>query len=165
MVMPPKKFIIMFALVAFLVLIAIAVSFWCGWIIRDRFFPKPPYVPTILRLSHYTFTKPLLICDTKPERALPELKSLESNLNRFIKVQEAAKNVDTVSVYFQDFKTDGRIDINKDETFDPASLTKIPIMIAILKLSETSPDFLSKQIKYVGKDDFNIGQEIQPKEA
>ena len=156
-----KKIIVVIILAS---LVLIAVSFFSGWTIRDRFFAKS-YKASPLRLSGFNFTKPLLMCDTNPERKLPELKTLETGLNNFINAQEEAKNVDTVSVYFQDLKTDGRIDINKDEKFSPASLTKVPIMIAILKAAETNPDFLSKQIQYVGKDEFNSGQEIQPKES
>ena len=143
-------------------LILISASFFIGWTIRDQFSAKT-YRVSPLRLSGFNFTKPLLMCDTNSERKLPELKPLEDNLNNFIATQKTTKNVDTVSVYFQDLKTDGRIDINADEKFHPASLTKVPIMIAILKMAEANPDFLSKYIKYSGTN-FNNGQEIMPKE-
>ena len=141
----------------------IAASFYSGWIVRDKFFTKT-YKTSPLRISGFSFTSPLLMCDTNPERKLPELKSLENNLNNFITAQKTAKNVDAVSVYFQDLKTDGRIDINKDEKFAPASLTKVPIMIAIFKLAEKNPDFLFGKVTYLAKNNFNNGQEIQPKE-
>jgi beta-lactamase class A len=157
--MTTKKIVILSSTSALLVII----SFFCGWVIRDRFFAKT-YKASPLRVSGSEFTKPLLMCDTNPERKLPELKSLESDLNNFIVSQEAKKDVDSVSVYFQDLITDGRIDINKNEKFSPASLTKVPIMIAILKMTEADPDLLFGEVKYSGKINFNNGQEIQPKE-
>lgn len=143
-------------------LVLISLGFLIGYITGDKIFIKT-YRTSSLREQGFNFTKPLLMCDISSERKLPELKPLENDLNNFINTQKKEKGVDSISVYFQDFKTDGRIDINDNEKFHPASLTKVPIMIAILKMAETNPDLLFKYVKYSGKD-LNSGQEIKPKE-
>lgn len=51
--------------------------------------------------------------------------------------------------------------INDDATFDPASLLKVPLMMTFLKLSETEPKILNKEILYEGnvKLEQNVNKE------
>ncbi|MCX6718104.1 MAG: class A beta-lactamase-related serine hydrolase [Candidatus Staskawiczbacteria bacterium] len=140
------------------------VSFVIGWIVRDMYFGKGPTRTAPLRLTGFEYIKPLLICDTNPEKKYPELKPLETELTDFIDKQKAAGKIDTASIFFQDLKTDGKIDINKDEKFEPASLTKISVMIMIYKMAEINPAILSEEIKYSGGEDLNSSQEIKPKD-
>lgn len=136
-------------------------SFAGGWFMKNKF--SVVFKSSPMRLTGFKFVKPLLICDTSPVKKYPELHILESRLNDFIKKEKEAKNINTVSVYFQDFKTDGRIDINKDERFRSASIGKVPIMIAFYKMLELDSNMLSKKIKYT-MPNLNEGQEIAPKD-
>jgi beta-lactamase class A len=49
------------------------------------------------------------------------------------------------SIYYRDFKNGPWILINGEETFTPASLLKVPIMIALYKLAETNPAILTEE--------------------
>jgi len=72
---------------------------------------------------------------------------LEKKINSMVK-QEKIKSA---SVYFRDFSTDFSFGVNETEIFSPASLMKVPIMIAILKYAEEHPEILSYTKTYEGR--------------
>lgn len=59
-----------------------------------------------------------------------------------------------VTVYFRDLENGPIFGINEKEKFAPASLLKVPIMIALLKYAETHPEILDEEL--------NIGDTIPP---
>lgn len=144
-------------------MVLIAAGFFAGYEIRDKFFTKPAYRPAQMRLTGYNFVKPLLLCDSNTERILPELKPLQISLNNFINDQETAKNVDAVSIYFQDLKTGGIVDINPDEKFIPASTGKVPMMMDFLRIAESDPSILNQTVTCNDATDYNVNQEMKPK--
>jgi beta-lactamase class A len=52
------------------------------------------------------------------------------------------------SVYIRDYTHNEWTSVNDNERFDPGSLFKVPVLIAILKQCELNPGFLDKSIKY-----------------
>ena len=145
-------------------IVLIAVPFAGGWYVRDKYFTKSPARTNSVRLSGFDYIKPLLICDTNPERKYPELTPLENKIKNLISSQEKAGDIKTASVFFFDLKTNGKIDVNQDEKFYPASLTKVSVMIMIYKIAEIDPTILSKEIKNTNSEDLNAGQEIKPQD-
>jgi beta-lactamase class A len=143
-------------------------AFFIGWVIKGENSNKKIFSiiegSAPLRLSGFQYIKPVLLCDTSPEKELPETAALKEKVQDLIDQEVQKKNVDEVSVYFQDFKTDGRFDINKDEKFHPASIVKIPLMIAYFKIAESNPKIFSQKIKYTAGEDQNLDQEIKPKD-
>ena len=85
--------------------ILLAIFFAAGWIARDKYFTKGPTRTAPLRLTGFEYIKPLLICDTNPEKKYPELKQLEKEFTDFIDKQNAEGKIDTASIFFQDLKT------------------------------------------------------------
>lgn len=69
----------------------------------------------------------------------------------------------TIAVYFRDLNNGPWFGVNEDENFFPASLIKVPVLIAALLKSETDPNFLSKELTYTDEfGDFNRFQKFQP---
>jgi len=151
-----KKIAIIIGLLVLMFLV-----FMAGWLLKEKF-SKQSYVSSPLRLTDFKFARPLLVCDTNPNKANPELQSLEVKLKNLIDKEKKDKKVSTASVYMQDFKTDGRIDINKDEKFDSASMGKVSIALAFFRLAESDYSILSQRIKYNSGRDENFSQEIKP---
>ena len=140
----------------------IIVAFFGGWILK-KMIPDNHYIkPTVLRVNNFKFAKPLLVCNSQPESAYPELTPLKNKLNDLINSEKQAGNVNDVSIYYQDFNSDGRLDINKDEKFHPASMGKVPVMLGIYRLAESDSQILSQTIKIPDNMDENAGQEIKP---
>jgi beta-lactamase class A len=73
----------------------------------------------------------------------------------YIGTRVREKKVLGVSVYFRDLNNGPTFGINEDEKFTPASLLKVPIMMAIFKKAEIDPFLLTSSFTYTGGgDDF-----------
>ena len=96
----------------------------------------------------YKFINPLLECDNYQPSQLNSVVDMERSVQEFIRKSQDEKKANFVSVYFRDLNFGPWMGINEKESFSPASLLKVPIMIAALKKAETDPTFLHKKILY-----------------
>ena len=79
-----------------------------------------------------------------------ELKPFDFKVEDLIRKEKDAGLVKDVSVYFRSL-TDGMwFGIDEDAKFSPASLLKVPVMMAYLKVAETKPEIL--KIKYAYRE-------------
>jgi beta-lactamase class A len=92
-------------------------------------------------------TNPLLDCELNNSMSLVPVNSIQRKVSEII---EENVLINETSVYFRDLNNGGSFGINENIKFAPASLLKLPIMIAYLKLAETTPDLLEKKLIYVG---------------
>ena len=96
-----------------------------------------------LREKGYQFISPLLVANPSDE-FVPLENKLEQDMFDYLSGQD----VYTVSVYFQDLNSGQWAGINENETYNPASLLKVPYAIACFKEAETNPAFLSEKFPY-----------------
>lgn len=97
--------------------------------------------------QNYKFINPLLECDSNNSLdGNKNLSELKKHLNFIISQEIDKKNITFAALYFRDLNNGPWLGINEDHLFSPASLIKVPLMIAYYKLSETSPDILNKVI-------------------
>ncbi len=73
-----------------------------------------------------------------------ELKGVKEKAEALIARQKAT----VISIYFRDLTNDQWFGINETEIFTPASLLKVPVMIAILKFEDKHPGTLNQNIPY-----------------
>ena len=92
--------------------------------------------------SGYTFTDPLLGLSSTGNVSTSEYSGLQGQVNSYI-TQQKQSGLYSASVKFADIGQSEGFTINQDETYDPASLTKVPLMMAYYYLSETEPSILS----------------------
>ena len=105
----------------------------------------------IRQKTSYQLINPLLDFEELEETKRKDLVALRKKLEGF--VESRVGNVENskithISIYFRELKTGPWIGINENEKFTPASLLKVPLMIAYFKIAETNPSFLSQEIKY-----------------
>lgn len=99
-----------------------------------------------IRESGYRYVNPLLDCEQSQD-TFTELSPFKDKIESFVKeIQEGPGKVDFVSVYFRDLNNGPWIGINESETFSPASLLKVPLMMAYYKLAESNPEILNQKI-------------------
>lgn len=111
--------------------------------------------------NNYKFINPLLGCTVNSDKN--EFVPLKSQINALINAKIMNGDAKSVSIYFD--TRDGRwFGINTDEAYSPASMMKVPEMIAVLKKSESSPELLKKEILYDGSFDLNGLEFFKPKE-
>ena len=97
--------------------------------------------------DNYKLTNPLLDCDLKNAMSIVPVNTIQKQI---LDIINNFKDVDEVSVYFRDLNNGASFGINENAKFAPASLLKLPIMIAYLKLAENNPQLLDKKIIYLG---------------
>ena len=103
----------------------------------------------------YKFIKPLLDVEFASQEDSLRQFPIQRKIKSLVE-EEIAKHQDvSVGFYFNDLANAGWFGVNEDEKFIPASLLKLPMLIAYYKLQETETDLFEKQITYQGKD-FNL---------
>lgn len=107
-------------------------------------------------LSGYQFISPILDCEIEPGVEDKNIKLLRLSLEDFIKKKVGEKRATQVSIYYRDLNNGPTIGINEKETFAPASLLKVPVMMAYLKEAESKPDILNVSVPLIVNPDDRI---------
>lgn len=107
----------------------------------------------------FVFTSPILDFEFSQEFSNT---IIPSNLARnFVENIKEDKNIKHISVYFRDLNNGPWVGINEKEYFSPASMLKTPLLISLLKWSETDPSILNKEILVDNKFfDSNLSQHM-----
>ena len=135
------------------VLFSLTLSFLIGALIGTLFhkfiaeeiFRKKIYFHEV-RKSGYSFINPLFECE--PAGIPPELVSFKAKVNDLTeKIIKDGRAIE-ISVYFRDLNNGPWFDVFGDEKFLPASLMKLPIMMAYLKKAETNPQLLNTSLTF-----------------
>ena len=104
--------------------------------------PTPANDQRETRQGGFRLINPLLECDAGIERE--ELLLFDTAVEEFIGNLIKTGKVESVSVYFRDLNNGPWFGINEREPFAPASLLKLPVLIAYLKLAEHDPSILNQ---------------------
>lgn len=102
-------------------------------------------------------TNPILDCELGSSAG--DLVLYSKDVNEKVEEIKSKYNIDHVSLYFRDLNNGPWIGINEKEVFSPASLLKVPILIALLHRAEREPSILEKKVKILSED---INQVIDP---
>ncbi len=141
----------------------IFLSFAGGWLFEKKLEPQislPAPVDVRINSPEYHFINPLLFSKVSKDFYADEFASYTKNINDFIASSTKNGAADKISIYFRDLNTSHWTGINEDETYEPASMLKVVVMIACLRLSYTDPGFLSHTLYYAGPDE--SGQHYKP---
>jgi beta-lactamase class A len=107
-----------------------------------------------LNEAQYTYINPLLDYQAESTTLLRgDIKDLKAKLESSIKDAKEAGSIKDASLYYRDLNNGPWFSINDDLTYTPASLLKIPLMIAYYKLSENDPAVLQQKITYATEID------------
>ncbi|MSU75355.1 MAG: serine hydrolase [Candidatus Magasanikbacteria bacterium] len=102
----------------------------------------------------FKFINPLLTCDLTYKKDLEQFMPLKEKIVKVINEHVKVGDLATASIYFD--TRDGKwLGINTNEQYFPASLMKVPLLVAYLKSAETHPDLLAKKLWYDGKFNLN----------
>jgi beta-lactamase class A len=125
------------------------VGFSIGLLTAHILFPARINPSLLLRESGYDYINPLIDFDNIDFIKTKEAKSLERQLNTFVKREiQDNPNIKHISVYYRDLNTGVWVGINEKEKFALASLTKVPTLIAHYKYDELNPGHLERKYIY-----------------
>jgi beta-lactamase class A len=114
------------------------------------------------REGGYAFVNPLLTCDISEDQPYPTFADLQNKLETKINSLKRSGDVSRVSVYFRDMNYGVWTGINFDDKYIPASLMKVPLMIAYLKESQSSPAVLTREYAISSSLDANEKEVFKP---
>jgi beta-lactamase class A len=118
------------------------------------------------REGGYKFINPLLECEGAEDIIGDrEIKPFKRKLEAYIDEAVHKKRASDIAVYFRDITNGPAFGVNEDDRFAPASLMKVPLMIAYFKMSESQPSLLKQQFLYDGKQDLNSMENFKPSHA
>lgn len=103
--------------------------------------------------GQYKFINPLLECDVQNNYLntvyIPFEKKLKQSI---IDLNDSKYQNKEIAIYFRDLNNGPWFGINFSNNFTPASLMKVPLMIAYFKQAENNPDILQEKIILQGSD-------------
>lgn len=151
-----KKLFALLALIFF-------TGFISGLFFHDGFSKKDfPKFETI-RQKGLNYISPILYCDTSLQKSNYPTKNLSKELESYISSIQDNGFAKNISVYFRIPDSGDWISINGEEKYTPASLLKIPTMIAYHKEADSNPAILTQKIKFEGENG-NEMENIKPSE-
>jgi beta-lactamase class A len=106
-----------------------------------------------IRLKGYKYISPLLECNDNQNSGNAEYKPSKEEIINLIDNLISNKTITEASVYYRDLNNGPWFGINEKELFTPASLGKLPVMIAFYKWAESDPSILNKKLKF--EKDYN----------
>jgi beta-lactamase class A len=103
--------------------------------------------PILEQGTSYTFVHPLLGARTPEATLVGDYVPLKDDLQRIVDIASGT-SASRAAVYFRDLDAGLWIGINQNDTYYPASLLKVPTMIALYKESEEDPSVLDETAVY-----------------
>lgn len=135
-----------------LVGVAIAMAFVAGFGLGKAVRPQPVEPErdggscTMDRGGTGELTNPLLDCELADGKLNQELVPFKIKLEQAIKEKLTQKQAAHIAVYFRDLNNGAWTGIGEKEEYSPASLLKIPVMLAYYKWSEDEPGILERKL-------------------
>ncbi len=116
-----------------------------------------------VRLAGFRLVSPLLDVEL-PEgyQVDREPISFRGELVDFVEAQVRAGRVSEMSVYYRDLMDGPWIGVNEKRKYDPASMMKVPVMIAWLKRAEREPQALQATFVFQERSYPGSGQALPP---
>ena len=99
---------------------------------------------TVRLKGSYHYIRPILFSEPRTESV--KYASLKTEINTIIDKNKNDGTIATASVYFRKFINGEWIEINPQDSFQPGSLLKIPILITFLKMDEDKPGVLNSYV-------------------
>jgi beta-lactamase class A len=111
-----------------------------------------------IRQGGYKYINPLLEFEFGPE--FQELTPFKYKVEQKVtELEQDTGAISTVAVYFRDLNNGPWYGVNESQNYSPASLLKVPLMIAYFKQAEANPAVLNTKLTYSKLVD--VGSEYQ----
>lgn len=120
-----------------------------GFFLRDLVSGRIRQPYTAFREPGWEYINPLLDCEEARDFFQDNsLKPIERSVEDFLRNGLNKKWANDIAIYFRALNDGPWFSVGNTEKFRPASLLKVPLMIAVLKNAETDPAFLKKKVAF-----------------
>lgn len=117
-----------------------------------------------IRLNRGTFTNPLLECSAANGTIDSSKRDFHEELESFVKDVESRSGISRVAVTFRDLNNGPSFGVNRDDSFIPASLLKVPVLMSFFKRAEVEPGILDRKILFEEAARVGFTPEFEPDE-
>lgn len=132
-----------------LVVIVFGLGYWQGEKVeKEKHLIEEKQISQLRQKSEYEFINPLLECESFSEGNFLRSKELEESVHKLIDRIGRDSDVGHLSIYFRDMNNGPWMGFNEGEKFTPASLLKVPVMMAYFMKAQIDPDYLEKELVY-----------------
>ncbi|MCX6822423.1 MAG: class A beta-lactamase-related serine hydrolase [candidate division SR1 bacterium] len=139
---------------------AFVIAFIISWIISRS------GCPLAKALREYGLLNPIIKYHEGEDIMKEKEIDFKSIIEDYVNIKLKRGDTEHVSVYYRALNNGDRIGINENEYFSPASLMKLPIMIAYLKKAEEDKGFLDKSVIYDASKEYDpYTQDMKPAKA
>lgn len=125
--------------------------------------PLPKLISEDIRLGGYQYISPLLECEQVEGLGGVNFNKLESEIDEYIESKKTSGEISNAAVYFRQLRNGAWFGVNEREEYAPASLLKVPVMMAYFKAAEADKAILDKEIAFNGSVE-SINQRFAPAE-
>ena len=103
---------------------------------------KSEDAPREIRTGGFEYINPLLECDAAEYMISAPLKPIRNKISVYIDRLKSENKIKEASVYYRNLNNGPWFGVNERLVYNPASLVKVPMMAAYLKVAETRPEIL-----------------------
>ncbi len=100
------------------------------------------------RAPEYRLINPLLACNAPETATANENLDLKNKLLRVVNQEKSEGNAKNISIYFRDLQSSTWIGIDEEQTYDPASMLKVVLMIAYVRSGESDQKLFAQSLIY-----------------
>jgi beta-lactamase class A len=132
-----------------------------GWLLHGQLATAPRVKE--VREGGYRFVNPLIACEQGPELIQSEeLAQFQRKVEAHLREATGLPGVEAVSVYFHELIDGIWFVVGEHDVYSPASLRKVPMMIALLKQAERDPGLLARSVPFTLQRDYTADQTFPP---
>ncbi len=118
----------------------------------------------VRQVGEYRYINPLLECEIADGTIDAKKQNFQDDLAVRLEQIKVERKLTEAAVYFRDLNNGPTFGIDETGEFFPASLLKVPVMMAYLRWSEQEPGLLERGVTYEQPRDFGVTLTIQPRE-
>jgi beta-lactamase class A len=112
------------------------------------------------------YINPLLACDVADDLiSNPELIPFKAKIEDFLNTKLDKRWATKVGIYYRELNDGYWFSIGDSDKFIPASMRKVPLMIALLKQAENEENLLERLVRFDLSNDYNLNQNIKPSQT
>jgi len=118
------------------------------------------------REGQHDYINPLLACDVADDViSNPDITPFKEKIEQFLDTRLDKRWATKVGVYYRELNDGYWFSIGDSEKFIPASMRKLPLMIALLKQAETESGLLERSVTFDLSNDYNQAQNFKPSQT
>lgn len=105
-----------------------------------------------VREGRGVYTNPLLECDIAADTISAPKVRFERAFKAQVAAMEGREGISEIAAYYRDLNSGPAFGVNQSNPFIPASLLKVPLMMAFYKHAESEPTLLTRTIPFIKKN-------------